>query len=151
MRRLSIFNEYNRNDIVHNEKSLEALNGMEELLDQLDSKEEGLDGSAIEAKIIARYKLYLENFEKDIDFTRRNIRRHYVKHITNSPKGKYKSPHLSIMTYRELLNTLYKRDMTKLARNGSTLKDLYLTQENWLHEMKFQITKRLYIPSTKYH
>jgi len=118
------------------------------------------DNTKLEAKLASEYKLYINKYGKDItcpqDYTKNpmlNINQDIesVNKLRNKSRTmkRYRYSYHDSSSYKDVLNNMYKRNMTRLARNRIACNEIYNNQENWIRDMKSHLTKRTYAFPTK--
>jgi len=123
---------------------LQALSKIEDLLYDIQnegySKEKG-------SKVLIEYGDYISKYgttEEDVLMSNRYERPFALR------SGRSVGYEEVMLTYRETLDNIYKRDMLRLLKNRNTLKGLYSTQENWIKDMKSQVARHTYGFPLKY-
>ena len=130
------------------------MNDIEKDVRELNHNDQDNEKSTYESKIIENYREYIKEYAQDeiIEDELKPIREDigeeeiYILKNVKAKNRRYKSSYRErdLISYKDILQNMYKRDMMRLARNRTALDNIYSNQENWLRNMKCQVINHEY-------
>jgi len=153
-----------KKEIVHIENKLSNVTKLENALNRFYSTKSNKDAENLGNRIIEEYESYIRRYENDDlghnlhsdkkfyatdgfkdnnNFDEEIVSDEELKSNRRPAKG-LRQVYKNVLNYNDAMKNMYQRDIIRLTRNRMAVFDLYANEENWLRQMKFQVSKNTY-------